>query len=131
MRPAGCRLGPCPAPTPGNLPRRESRDPGSIGSFMAPHYPARGGDKRRTAEIFRAFRCNATRPGRRVSVLRARSQVCERLGQEPRDVHLADPELARDLALRLLLEEPEVEDRALALGELLDQGCDRLPAVEP
>ena len=31
-------------------------------------------------------------------------------------MHLADPELARDLALRLLLEEPQVEDRPLALA---------------
>lgn len=41
---------------------------------------------------------------------------------ETRDVHLRDPEVFRDPALRHVLEEPEVEDGAFPFGEVFQAG---------
>ena len=49
------------------------------------------------------------------------AQLDEHPGQDPGHLHLGDADLLGDLRLGLLLEEPEVEDLALALGERPDR----------
>src|SRR6266480_7740978 len=46
-----------------------------------------------------------------------RADLLQRAADEPRDVHLRDADLLRDLGLRQPLEEPQVEDLPLALVE--------------
>src|SRR5581483_2102269 len=43
------------------------------------------------------------------------ADLLERAPDQPRDVHLRDPDLRRDLRLRQPVEEPEAQDRALAV----------------
>src|SRR5205814_6240227 len=45
------------------------------------------------------------------------ADLLERAADQPRDVHLRDPDLLRDLRLRQPLEEAQVQDCALALVE--------------
>ena len=51
---------------------------------------------------------------------RCRRAACERLADDPRDLHLRHPDDARDLGLREILGEAQAQDLAVALAEHLD-----------
>src|SRR3954453_23052150 len=50
--------------------------------------------------------------------------------QQPRHLHLGDAEDLPDLALALVLDEPQVEDPPVALGQLLHDGAQRFAGVD-
>src|SRR5438477_4695854 len=52
------------------------------------------------------------------------ADLLERAADQPRDVHLRDPHLLRDLRLGQPLEEAQVEDHALALVECAEPGSE-------
>src|SRR3954470_12758083 len=65
--------------------------------------------------------CSATRPGAGLLVRGDLvPDLLERAADQPRHVHLRDPDLLRDLRLGQPLEEPQVQDHALALVEHLE-----------
>src|SRR5438046_2780268 len=52
------------------------------------------------------------------------ADLLQRAPDQPRDVHLRDADLLGDLRLRQAVEEPQAEDRPLALVEDAEPGCE-------
>src|SRR5919106_4947664 len=55
-----------------------------------------------------------------------RRQAVERAPEQPRNVHLGDPHTLRDLGLRQVVLEAELENRPLARGQRLEGPAERL-----
>src|SRR5262245_27012324 len=71
----------------------------------------------RTARLTDAVE-RRTRRASGVERLESLTHLHQRAREEARDVHLADADLLGDLGLRLVLEESQFHDRALAVREL-------------
>jgi hypothetical protein len=54
----------------------------------------------------------------RVEGFESFAQLDEGAGEQPRDVHLADADLLRDLRLRLVVEEPQLHDVPLPFRQI-------------
>src|SRR5919197_2203222 len=92
--------------------------------------PSRSSAVVRTRSILGALLGGARAPAERFLLeLDLLADLLERAPDQPRHVHLRDPDPLRDLRLRQALEEAEVEDRPLALVERLETRLEHGPLL--